>query len=283
MDFVQRNLINERNNLQIELAKAKLLIAELSEATNYNNSPNKDVKSNLSNFEKGQQANNKPRPLRNEITHNPSNKPKPTNEEAEYISDLENVIISIAEQLGVHPNDLLNELNVGGAIKSGYQAGGVIGAIKGAVRGVGVNMRQAGNSILPASGNQRLAGVAKKAGEGAQIAARNIERTLQAQSRSDAKQSLGMRPANTGEHPAGSDGYGEESREEMTNRRKASVGRNLRAIDRAVTTGDRVTNVAKTFAGQNRAQRGFDAGRFSTRTLTDRHGGEHDYNASERG
>ena len=31
MDFVQRNLINERNNLQIELAKAKLLIAELQE------------------------------------------------------------------------------------------------------------------------------------------------------------------------------------------------------------------------------------------------------------
>jgi hypothetical protein len=31
MDFVQRNLINERNNLQIELAKAKLLIAQLSE------------------------------------------------------------------------------------------------------------------------------------------------------------------------------------------------------------------------------------------------------------
>ena len=39
MDFVQRNLINERNNLQVELAKAKALIAELSEATNYNNSP----------------------------------------------------------------------------------------------------------------------------------------------------------------------------------------------------------------------------------------------------
>ena len=32
MDFVQRNLINERNDLQVELAKAKLLIAELSEA-----------------------------------------------------------------------------------------------------------------------------------------------------------------------------------------------------------------------------------------------------------
>ena len=31
MDFVQRNLINERNNLQIELAKAKALIAELQE------------------------------------------------------------------------------------------------------------------------------------------------------------------------------------------------------------------------------------------------------------
>ena len=31
MDFIQRNLINERNNLQIELAKAKALIAELQE------------------------------------------------------------------------------------------------------------------------------------------------------------------------------------------------------------------------------------------------------------
>jgi hypothetical protein len=31
MDFVQRNLINERNNLQVELAKAKILIAQLSE------------------------------------------------------------------------------------------------------------------------------------------------------------------------------------------------------------------------------------------------------------
>ena len=31
MDFVQRNLINERNNLQVELAKAKALIAELQE------------------------------------------------------------------------------------------------------------------------------------------------------------------------------------------------------------------------------------------------------------
>ena len=111
MDFVQRNLINERNNLQIELAKAKLLIAELSEATNYNNSPNKDVKSKLSEFEQGRKANTA-KPVGDKITKNPPNKPKPMSEEAEYISDLENVIIAIAEQLGVHPNDLLNEINV---------------------------------------------------------------------------------------------------------------------------------------------------------------------------
>ena len=36
MDFVQRNLINERNNLQIELAKAKLLIAQLNENAHVN-------------------------------------------------------------------------------------------------------------------------------------------------------------------------------------------------------------------------------------------------------
>ena len=115
MDFVQRNLINERNNLQVELAKAKALIAELSEATNYNNSPNK-VKSKLSEFEQGRKANDKPKPMGDEITKNSSNKPKPTNEQAEYISDLENVIISIAEQLGVHPNDLLDEGILGNVV-----------------------------------------------------------------------------------------------------------------------------------------------------------------------
>ena len=260
MDFVQRNLINERNNLQIELAKAKLLIAELSEATNYNNSPNKDVKSKLSEFEQGRKANTA-KPVGDKITKNSSNKPKPMSEEAEYISDLENVIIAIAEQLGVHPNDLLNELNVGGAIKSGYQAGGVMGAIKGAVRGIGVNMRQAGNSILPASRNQRLAGVAKKAGEGAQIAARSIENTVKGQQKASAKVALGMGPDNSQQ------------------RRIASVARNSRIIDRAVDTGDRVTNVAKTFAGQNSAMHGFDKGRYTTRTMTDRWGHESTYNS----
>ena len=34
MDFVQRNLINERNDLQIELAKANILIAQLNELSN---------------------------------------------------------------------------------------------------------------------------------------------------------------------------------------------------------------------------------------------------------
>ena len=82
--------------------------------------------------------------------------------------ETEDVIISIAEQLGVHPKDLLNELNVGGAIKSGYKAGGVIDAIKAGANAVGVNRRQAGQAkdgINLGTTNQRLAGVARKAGE----------------------------------------------------------------------------------------------------------------------
>ena len=259
MDFVQRNLINERNNLQIELAKAKLLIAELSEAymgKKPETGPHvRQQKPSI--YVKGKDGNYKPTPI---PTKQQNTSPQSTNEEAEYISDLENVIIAIAEQLGVHPNDLLNELNVGGAIKSGYQAGGVMGAIKGAVRGIGVNMRQAGNSILPANRNQRLAGVARKAGEGAQIAARSIERTVTGQQKASAKVALGMGPDNSQQ------------------RRIASVERNSRIMDRAVDTGDRVTNVAKTFAGQNSAMHGFDKGRYTTRTMTDRWGHESHYN-----
>ena len=269
MDFVQRNLINERNNLQIELAKAKLLIAELSEEINSAGKQEAVV------ADRAYAQNRKPtgaeqaaliRHAQNDSKANArvkianQSRPKPMSEEAEYISDLENVIIAIAEQLGVHPNDLLNELNVGGAIKSGYQAGGVMGAIKGAVRGIGVNMRQAGNSILPANRNQRLAGVARKAGEGAQIAARSIERTVTGQQKASAKVALGMGPDNSQQ------------------RRIASVERNSRIMDRAVDTGDRVTNVAKTFAGQNSAMHGFDKGRYTTRTMTDRWGHESHYN-----
>ena len=121
MDFVQRNLINERNNLQIELAKAKLLIAELSEEINSAGEQEAVV------ADRAYAQKRKPTGMEQAalIRHaqNDSNanarvkianqsRPKPMSEQAKYISDLENVIISIAEQLGVHPNDLLNELNI---------------------------------------------------------------------------------------------------------------------------------------------------------------------------
>jgi hypothetical protein len=145
MDFVQRNLINERNNLQVELAKAKLLIAELSEAyspklahrhlpgegRDRSLPPTEDSTidkakwkaiGNRTSERKGFVSNKKenlvsdnvqglsdPAAVRTQQARDASFK-KPISEEAEYISDLENVIVSIAEQLGVDPNDLLNEV-----------------------------------------------------------------------------------------------------------------------------------------------------------------------------
>jgi len=129
MDFVQRNLINERNNLQIELAKAKILIAELSEAaTLLRGMEAVKRKSEMSGkklpteeeaskalkalqIKKEERANEASSGMGTRIKRPGAFKRK-FNEEAEYISSLENVITAIAEQLGVHPNDLLNELNI---------------------------------------------------------------------------------------------------------------------------------------------------------------------------
>ena len=146
MDFVQRNLINERNNLQVELAKANILIAQLSEAY-MGKKPQQAPYGEKPKAEQGKNGKYEPK-------ENP--KPKSMSEQAEYISSLENVITAIAEQLGVHPNDLLNELNVGGAIKSGYQAGGVMGAIKGGANAVGHNVKQTlrGGSVVPTAANR---------------------------------------------------------------------------------------------------------------------------------
>jgi len=86
-------------------------------------------------------------------------------EQAEYIAVLENTIITIANEIGIEPQQLINELNVGGAIKSGFQQGGVMGAIKGGVKAIGHNMRAAsteGGMALPTQGN-RLAGSASRA------------------------------------------------------------------------------------------------------------------------
>ena len=111
MDFVQRNLINERNNLQVELAKAKLLIAELSEGKIMGKKPPLKEFGAKSPEVKPEKYEPKPKSTQKQNTS-----PQSTNEQAEYISDLENVIISIAEQLGVHPNDLLDEGILGNVV-----------------------------------------------------------------------------------------------------------------------------------------------------------------------
>jgi hypothetical protein len=65
-------------------------------------------------------------------------------EQAEYIAVLENTIIAIAKEIGMEPQQLINEINVGGAIKSGFQQGGIMGAVKGGVRAIGHNVKQRG-------------------------------------------------------------------------------------------------------------------------------------------
>jgi hypothetical protein len=124
MDFVQRNLINERNNLQVELAKAKLLIAELSEAaTLLRGMEAAKRKSEMSGkklpteeeaskalkalqIKKEERANEASSGMGTRIKRPGAFKRK-FNEEAEYISDLENVIISIAESMNVSVEELM--------------------------------------------------------------------------------------------------------------------------------------------------------------------------------
>jgi hypothetical protein len=146
MDFVQRNLINERNNLQIELTKANLVIAQLNELSN---------KTLGSYIKKAAGVNTEPGGMswsqRNDIAtldndaghiadsgSDPSRVlntlknrkegigravdqltsrlvdakykrlvPKPTNEQAEYISRLENTVIALAESMNMSVEELM--------------------------------------------------------------------------------------------------------------------------------------------------------------------------------
>jgi hypothetical protein len=145
MDFVQRNLINERNNLQVELAKAKLLIAQLSEAYPYseNKYPEQGSAEQGSEIEKRKNVSNDshPTPVRTVTNNkqgvssraevlrqqardasfpgkNTSSKSLPlkratpskrhfTPEQAEYISDLENVIVALAESMNMSVEELM--------------------------------------------------------------------------------------------------------------------------------------------------------------------------------
>jgi hypothetical protein len=148
MDFVQRNLINERNNLQVELAKAKAIIAQLNELSNktlgsyikkasgVDTEPGfvdwrkrNDVMTLAYDAEGITDAGGDASEFRNKLKNRQKGigravdqltsrlvdakykrlVPKPMSEEAEYISSLENVIMSIAESMNVSVEDLLNE------------------------------------------------------------------------------------------------------------------------------------------------------------------------------
>jgi hypothetical protein len=152
MDFIQRNLINERNNLQIELAKAKILIAQLNEARKTEkvivHGAERDEGEYMPNLQgslasgkgakRGRQVDVEPGraipgvPKQTQIHHAielaggdsdknniyGTGKPMkvrkseilPTNEEAEYISGLENVIVALAESMNMSVEELV-ELN----------------------------------------------------------------------------------------------------------------------------------------------------------------------------
>ena len=134
MDFVQRNLINERNNLQIELAKAKLLIAQLNENAHVSaaNAALNDAEKHWNPKDKeyfreaephlkiarGALDAAKSAGVEGELINKAQNnhdriaariESKPQNEQAEYISSLENAVIALAESMNMSPEDLLRE------------------------------------------------------------------------------------------------------------------------------------------------------------------------------
>lgn len=116
------------------------------------------------------------------------------NEQAEYIAVLENTIIAIAKEIGMEPQQLINEINVGGAIKSGFQQGGIMGAVKGGFRAIGHNIRAAsteGGMALPTQSN-RLAGAAARAGNRV-ASGRNIMSDIRSEREASGRPNLGGR------------------------------------------------------------------------------------------
>lgn len=227
MDFVQRNLINERNNLQIELAKAKALIAELQEtyritpvrrdllnkiegtamrdASNAVGPDGEDYRaSSLKKHDRamsrisriqmikmmGKPADKRtfeehptlryfpddrdPKDLKDkaiksdlkaervrEISNRP--KKKKLNEQAEYISSLENVIVSIAESMNMSVEELmeLNARNMGRLAAMARQHNAGPSNMTGSRSG----LKPLGGDIQPATNvGYRLAGMLGSAG-----------------------------------------------------------------------------------------------------------------------
>ena len=175
-------------------------------------------------------------------------------EQAEYIAVLENTIITIANEIGIEPQELINELNVGGAIKSGFQQGGVMGAIKGGVKAIGHNMRAAsteGGMALPTQGN-RLAGSASRA-QARITSGSNISSDVKSQ-----KQSIPSKMADqTSKRASATQSAGERGLG-----RVRGVGQNLPGDN----TGGKIVGAMKSVArgmgrgADNAAQSGFSMG-----------------------
>lgn len=226
MDFVQRNLINERNNLQVELAKAKLLIAQLSEGKIMGKKPEQAPYGEKPKAEQGKNGkyepkeNPKPKSMseehdlsdpsliyhserrdgvtpdaatlrlraRERADHAKSMKdtePKKLGigtdgkkmtraqtevedsraryEQAEYISDLENVIVALAESMNMSVEELmeLNARNMGrlAAMARQHNAG------PSNMTGFRSGLKPLGGDIQPATNvGYRLAGMLGSAG-----------------------------------------------------------------------------------------------------------------------
>ena len=214
MDFVQRNLINERNNLQVELAKAKALIAELSEdlqtpgrakevAAEIRRRENKgDPVKGLKRLDKDEKGDmstligkgGKETPAitktgimlggvgsdgemvkRNKLASHGGrggrsvgigkgeDSPQNMSEQAEYISDLENVIVALAESMNMSVEELmeLNARNMGrlAAMARQHNAG------PSNMTGFRSGLKPLGGDIQPATNvGYRLAGMLGSAG-----------------------------------------------------------------------------------------------------------------------
>lgn len=129
-------------------------------------------------------------------------------EQAEYIAVLENTIQVIAEELGIPPQQLINEINVMGRAASAFKdarasGSGVLGAgmaaVKAGAGAVGANMRQAGGPRtgfgtplnIPTAG-ARMAGVAKTAGVDVKVGRNRMAGAEKIASRALGREAMGV-------------------------------------------------------------------------------------------
>lgn len=192
-------------------------------------------------------------------------------EQAEYISVLEHTIEVIAEELGVPPQELINEISVMGRAASAFKAArkggaGVLGAgvqaVKAGAGALKANMRQAGGQLNIPTAGARMAGVARMAGTQVGIGQR-LQRVATAEASSAlAKEAMGVGNNDYGSNAVdiqrASKLYGDASKDMARGHR--TMGR-LRALDRTVSpkvlgsgnrrivVGSRENKISDAFAG----------------------------------